>query len=299
MRPHPPSSPGWNDNALKATSSPPTNVAGSLCYDGKRACRNNPTAAQALLKAAKVEPMFSIAFDQDPNANGARAAGGSRVARAGARGSGCPLAREMAQPQHASARRRRAARSTHPLPVQPRPPPPAAGGVGTGQILMGGVDATLIGGKPFIPTPLAPNLWRTDFKTGKDKYVFWQFTPLSIAIMFADGAVRTLCAEADVSSKDACTVIADTGYGTNVAGDATTLQYLKDATAPGGPKCAATLEVSLPTQKGGWAPRTLSIPLTAGASGNWWVATRRGASRLAAAHGPPPRPARPPHPLPR
>jgi hypothetical protein len=128
---------------------------------------------------------------------------------------------------------------------------------------MGGVDAAL-GKGAFIPTPLAPNLWRTDFQTGKNRYVFWQFTPLSIALNFADGSVATLCAEADVTSKNACTVIADTGYGSNVVTSDTARAAVQAATDLAGTTCATTLAVQLPTEKGGKAPKTLTIPLTTG-----------------------------------
>lgn len=53
-------------------------VAGSLCNNQKRPCRNTPTAPQALLKAARLEPIFSIDLKTDPTANGAGRLGRSR-----------------------------------------------------------------------------------------------------------------------------------------------------------------------------------------------------------------------------
>jgi hypothetical protein len=133
---------------------------------------------------------------------------------------------------------------------------------------MGGVDAPLAGAPAMVPTPLAPNLYRTDFATGKDKFVFWQFTPLNVTVVLADGSKQSLCAEGDVASDKACTVIADTGYGSNVVGDDAARKKIQDATDPGAASCAKALEVYLPTQKGGVAPEKLTIPLTVGESGS-------------------------------
>jgi hypothetical protein len=60
--------------------------------------------------------------------------------------------------------------SVCPLPSIP------AGGQGAGKLLLGGADPSLAAG-PFVTTPLQPNRWRTDFITGEDVFVFWQFTP--------------------------------------------------------------------------------------------------------------------------
>jgi hypothetical protein len=56
------------------------------------------------------------------------------------------------------------------------PDTPSPGGLNVGTLLLGGADPALAAG-PCATTPLQPNLWRTDFLTGQDVFVFWQFTP--------------------------------------------------------------------------------------------------------------------------
>ena len=131
---------------------------------------------------------------------------------------------------------------------------------------MGGVDAALADGGQLIPTPLAPNLWRTDFATGASKFVFWQFMPLKISLVAPGGAETVLCAQNDVAARDACTAIADTGYGEAVVGDAAARAAARAATDPqgGAGGCAEKLRVRLPTGKGGKDPVTLDIPLSTG-----------------------------------
>jgi hypothetical protein len=118
-----------------------------------------------------------------------------------------------------------------------------AGGLGAGQLLLGGVDPSLAS-TPFISTPLQPNLWRTDFQTGRDIFVFWQFTPLSIRLVNPYGrTMATLCNQRDLSAKSACTVIADSGYDSVVIGNSGALRAVQAATAPTGRRCASAIQV--------------------------------------------------------
>ena len=44
----------------------------ALCKNQTHPCGNTPTAPQALLKAAKLKPIFSLNLNTNPTANGAR-----------------------------------------------------------------------------------------------------------------------------------------------------------------------------------------------------------------------------------
>lgn len=150
------------------------------------------------------------------------------------------------------------------------------GGKDAGEILMGGVDGSLANGA-MVPTPLAPNLYRTDFKTGKTKYVFWQITPLNVSLVMPNGSVVVLCAEPNVASPNACTAIVDTGYGSNVIASGAARAAAQAATdeTGGASGCAAELVAYLPTQKNGKAPAVLRVPLTQGGKGDCGTLTMK------------------------
>lgn len=111
-----------------------------------------------------------------------------------------------------------------------------------GELLLGGADPTRASG-PFVTTPLQPNLWRTDFVTGPNSKVFWQFTPRRISLVMDGSAVQTLCATRDAKSRKACTVIADTGYNALVVGNSRARQAVLQAVSATGLACAKALQV--------------------------------------------------------
>lgn len=125
----------------------------------------------------------------------------------------------------------------------------STGGITVGKLLLGGVDPALAAG-PFISTPLQPNVWRSDFITGKNMFVFWQFTPKRISIIQADGRLAHLCNQPNLKSRRACTVIADTGYDSIVVGPKRALTLVQAATSPSGLRCATAIQV-------GWVVRHL------------------------------------------
>lgn len=130
---------------------------------------------------------------------------------------------------------------TH-MSMPPPSPQHVTGGLRVGQLLLGGADSSLAQG-PFITTPLQPNLWRTDFTTGPDSKVFWQFNPRRISLVLGDSSRKTLCAKDDVRARRACTVIADTGYDAMVVGNKKAREAVLEGVSAKGFGCAKSLQV--------------------------------------------------------
>jgi hypothetical protein len=138
--------------------------------------------------------------------------------------------------------------------------------VDIGGLHLGGVpNTTQASRKQFVTTPLMPNLYRTDFATGNNSFVFWQFNPLSIDLEYADGSSANLCnstAAGGIGAAGACVAIADTGYAAVVVNNETSRSTLVSATQQNAALCGMRMWVTLPTSVSDTVGRTIVFILS-------------------------------------
>jgi hypothetical protein len=141
-----------------------------------------------------------------------------------------------------------------------------------GGLHLGGLpNATQGSGPQFVTTPLMPNLYRTDFVTGSNSFVFWQFNPLSIDLEYADGSSANLCnstAAGGIGAAGACVAIADTGYAAVVVNNNASRATLVSATQQNAALCGMRMWVTLPTSVSDTVGRTISFNLSASTGAN-------------------------------